>query len=499
VDDPQVVYAVTDDQIHRSTDGGGTWSPLNLLDAPVGFPTCIVSDPQNPTTLYTCTTFRVGRSVDGGDTWTALPDFTMNPFSRTIFTIRLDPARTGVLLIETMDGPFSSIDGGATWTPVSHPVKPPPSFPGRATARTFLFDPTTLDAVFVGNERGVFFSQDLGQSWSPSSEGMRATKVRSLAVQPGPGQGICTQLSCSLDGGSSWMDVYFELLEIEFGPTLPSKGYGSGSSGVLRSLDLFSTAEVLPVLGFGGAPQQIAIDRSNPDTLYIMQEYGVSKSIDGGDTWTASNTGWPFSLFNNLPDAKAFHVTRLQPEVLFMAVQDIRFARAHVLRSLDGGLQWQDLPVPFESLLAHDLVLHPGIGSTVFVATSGGLYRSLDMGVTWTLLDPLPGGSAIHSLAIEATEPFRLYAGVADGEVFVSPDDGESWQSLGAPAPGFTVSTLEVAPDDPETLYAGTDGRSAFALTQTNTVALEIPTLSHGSLGLLTLLLTWMAIRKLRP
>jgi|GEM_PF-3683700 len=463
-DNPQIVYAVTDHQIQRSTDGGGTWSVLDLTGISVGYPTCIEADPQNPLILYTCTTTRVAKSLDGGDSWAALPDFTLNPFARSVFAIGLDPNRSGVLMIETMDGSFRSTDGGLNWASVARPIEPfEVGF--RESIRTLLFDGVVPDTLYAGTNRGVYQSLDLGQTWNPQNTELRATVVRSFAVQPGLGNALFTQLSGSLDGGVNWFDLPLPRDHIQFHPSLPMTLYTAGFGGVYRTSDLGIDWTQLPTFGFGGTFQRVAIDAANPQTVYAMADYGVAKTIDGGATWTASNLGWPFSILNNFPIAKAFPITESDPDVVFVAAQDIRFARAYVIRSVDGGVQWQILTLPFEAAEIHDLVIHPN-ADILFAATSQGLYRSLDLGDTWTFL-PFPFGSDdVRALAAETSPPYRTYAGLADGEVFVSLDPNDGWVSLGIPAPGFAISTLEIDPDDPDTLYAGTEGRSAFVLTQ---------------------------------
>lgn len=94
-------------------------------------------------------------------------------------------------------------------------------------------------------------------------------------------------------------------------------------------------------------------------------------------------------------------------------------------------------------------VLYAGCSSS---ESAGDLYRSTNRGVSWARLVNGLGGVPIDALAVDATDPLRLYAGSASAfGVYISADGGDSWtvnHDLGI------VRHLVADPRQPSVLYA---------------------------------------------
>jgi len=111
----------------------------------------------------------------------------------------------------------------------------------------------------------------------------------------------------------------------------------------------------------------------------------------------------------------------------------------------------------------HDVV--PMENGHLLAATSRGLARSDDAGLTW---QPMPG--ILNSSTVGALQKHPARAGVIFAaryrEVFRSQDDGLSWELLpiveNAPE---DVSALLVLPGDPDRLFALSASRGVYALT----------------------------------
>lgn len=102
-----------------------------------------------------------------------------------------------------------------------------------------------------------------------------------------------------------------------------------------------------------------------------------------------------------------------------------------------------------------------------FGAASGGVFRSLDGGVTWEpVMDDQPV-SAIGSLAVDPVNPNVVWAGT--GETFIrsniltgngiykTADAGETWQHMGLDKTG-RIGRVIVDPLDPDTVFAAAMG-----------------------------------------
>jgi hypothetical protein len=108
-----------------------------------------------------------------------------------------------------------------------------------------------------------------------------------------------------------------------------------------------------------------------------------------------------------------------------------------------------------------------------------GLFRSEDGGETWSVVagfnegllprirhrvEPVPGGSILHSILIDPRDAAHLYVGISTGGVFESTDSGGTWRPLNRgvaayfipepnPEYGHDPHTLASHPLKPERLY----------------------------------------------
>ncbi len=177
--------------------------------------------------------------------------------------------------------------------------------------------------------------------------------------------------------------------------------------------------------------------------LFAGTDSGLYRSTDLANTWMPSNRGFPAvdsGTGETSTAVTALIVNPLSGE-LFAATS------AGVFSSTDRGRRWQaiNLGLPemdlFSELLprgVRDLALHYDRRrrtSTLFAATTQGIYRSRDRGNNWQLAssgleierDELP---EITCLALErnkVTVTSRLFAATAE-RVWCSLDEGESWR-----------------------------------------------------------------------
>jgi photosystem II stability/assembly factor-like uncharacterized protein len=182
----------------------------------------------------------------------------------------------------------------------------------------------------------------------------------------------------SSGSGSPWQ----ELSAIPVGGpyTTPGPGGGTGTPGV--------------------ALLSLAIDPTNPKTLfaeaYSQGAVSLSKSADGGTTWSALST----------------------------AVGTATFSPGSVSVDPTGN---------------------------VFVSSDLGLVKSSDGGATWNIVFPASSGW-FGALVIIATAPPTLY-GLGD-QLRTSTDGGATWSTLNSPSGFAPLGALAVAPASPSVLYA---------------------------------------------
>ena len=116
----------------------------------------------------------------------------------------------------------------------------------------------------------------------------------------------------------------------------------------------------------------------------------------------------------------------------------------------------------------HDVEALPGDPSTLYVATaSGGLWKSVNRGITWTNLWEHMPVSTFGDLAIAPSDPSILYAGTGEQQnrqstswgngVYRSDDAGATWRHLGLEETRHT-GRVQVHPGDPDIVYVAALG-----------------------------------------
>jgi photosystem II stability/assembly factor-like uncharacterized protein len=305
--DPNIVWAGTGESfirshisvgagIYKSTDAGKTWALMGLDKT--GRIGNVVIDPRNPDIVLACALGHaygpqpergVFRTTDGGKTWdkvlfvdenTGCSDMGMDPNnSRILFA--------GMWQIEihtygrTSGGPgsglFKSVDGGATWKRLEgHGL--PKSPVGRIAVRVAQRDSNRVYALIETGDGAPFEGK-------PTQSG---------------------QLWRSDDGGENWQLVnsdreirgrthYYTREEIE--PDNENEVYFF-SSAFSRTIDGGRSLSPVPA-GPGGDNHEMWIDPTNGDRMAVVNDAGVSISVNRGHTWDHIS----------LPIAQIYHVT----------------------------------------------------------------------------------------------------------------------------------------------------------------------------------------------
>jgi hypothetical protein len=206
-----------------------------------------------------------------------------------------------------------------------------------------------------------------------------------------------------------------------------------------------------------GFVRVLAIDPTTiPTTLYagMVQDgdhpkWGVYRSTDGGMTWPDGN-----DINMNLPNGFGIFALAIDPafpSTLYAGLVNgdgyVGPGGNGVFASLDRGHTWNPInnaPLP-AGVGVRALVIDPTTTpSTLYAGTdngydgtsTGGVFRSPDGGVTWTLVNSCPictTGSLppdIRALAIDPARSSTLYAGASAGGVFTSTDSGVTWTPI---------------------------------------------------------------------
>ncbi|HXV85416.1 MAG TPA: hypothetical protein VD793_01900 [Gemmatimonadales bacterium] len=116
----------------------------------------------------------------------------------------------------------------------------------------------------------------------------------------------------------------------------------------------------------------------------------------------------------------------------------------------------------------HDIEVPPGDASTIYIASaSGGLWKSVNRGTTWTPIFDQQPVSTFGDLAISPSNPGVLWAGTGEqnnrqstswgGGVFRSTDAGTTWTHVGL-AETRHIGRIVVHPTNPDLAYVAALG-----------------------------------------
>ncbi len=249
----------------------------------------------------------------------------------------------------------------------------------------------------------------------------------------------------------------------------------------------------------GGLGYDVRSRPDRPDTMLVSDAYsGVNISVDGGQTWAASNTGVDIR-FGPTGDSFAVFSLTVDPhnnDVIWMGTQ----SRKGIFKSTDGGRTWArkdngvagDTGVSFRGFtvdpVSSDIVYAAGeISSSVwagenrsgkeFDLTKGMVYKTTDGGEHWTQI--WSGDNLARYIWIDPGNPEIIYVstGIFDREaantdaaagqaggvgILKSTDGGRTWRVLNQ-ANGLGnlyVGSLFMHPTNPLSLLAGTGNNS---------------------------------------
>lgn len=218
----------------------------------------------------------------------------------------------------------------------------------------------------------------------------------------------------------------------------------------------------------------LSIHPDEPDTLYAgTQPAAIFRSTDRGLHWeklaafnaVPSASKWSYPV----PPYRAIVTCLLQhpqhPRALMAGV-----AMGGMIASLDGGVTWAERHAGLGKEL-HALAMHPARPARIYAATGGGLFRSEDLGATWTALTHGLPYSYARSIAIDPDDPDRVMAGLnqqRDGGTALvarSSDAGNTWQVVAHGLPSLYGMSITAVTAGPGTWVMGTDSGLLFATT----------------------------------
>lgn len=514
--DPNIIYiGGACGGIWKTTNGGLNWMPKS--DNQVSLSTgSIAIDPTNTNIIYYGTgeaTYSIvsytGRgllkSTDGGDTWT---NYTTGLPSQTLFArIAIRPGAPNELLaaLGTTGGVYRSTDAGVSWVQVRA---------GRCD--DVVFDPTGTKA-YINGSSGVIISTDGGASFTQTVTGyapgarnqITIAKTNpnilyasgyfsgdgSIRVYKSTDAGLnWAQVSVGTNfaGSQAWYDFYIyaspfneNLVYVGSIDTWRSTNGGTSFTNITNAYS-----------GGGVHPDQQNMDfhPTDPNIIYIVNDGGLNKSTDQGNTFTNLNADLTLTQFYRMTSNPT------NPQQLLGGTQDngtqqtlgtITWAAAFggdggevcfhpvnsqyilgetqnngVQKSTNGGMSFSGATsgLTGSGAWVGPIIAHPD-SATIFYTARQRVFKSTTWGGNWVAISSGISGT-IRELAISKSNPSIIYGSVS-GSIFKSTDRGYTFASVTNNMPGSVITSISIKPDNPDDVLLSFASTGSYGVART--------------------------------
>lgn len=252
---------------------------------------------------------------------------------------------------------------------------------GSGRVNCIVEDPNDANTIYLGSPAGgAWKSVDAGSSWAPLSDELSVIGISSIAVDA-TNSNIIYLATGDTDGG----DTY--------------------SIGLMKSIDAGTSWN--EVGSISSETNEILIDPSNSNTLWLATDNGLMKSVNGGTAWTTS---------------------------------------------LAGNIR--------------DIAIKPGTANTIYAATSTAVYYTTDGGNNWNTSTGIPNGIGRIAITVTPANNNYVYLLISKNDwtyqgVYRSANSGSSFTARNTTTDVFESEqawydmAISVSDTDPETIITG--------------------------------------------
>ncbi len=466
------IWSVSYSGITISTNQGITWNNLGVsfphvnsfLFHPSGN-ILIGADNNGPTGSFGPGLFL---SSDTGADWNQILQENIYCFGTTA---------SGDIYAGTDSGLIRSTNNGISWV-YTNPQSPKICF----TSITIL----PSSKIITGNYNGIFLSTDIGSSWSSSNTGLAAVSIGCLSGSSDGFiySGSCGRIFSTNDNGATWNPPKIDFGNCNFSAIVVNTsryifaatygGPGDDSGRVFVSLDTGKTWSQSGTMNTYFS----ALVTNKAGDVFAASVTGIFRTTDNGSAWSPTNEGLPY--YEDLSGFRFYNVNSLvidSSSTIFAVLEAYG-----IYRSTDNGNTWtaingdMTLNKNFYSLAVTDTgILY--VSTTAYAVTgyaNPGVYRSSNNGNTWKYtnlrvdadisLCTNKAGDIFAGVSFQDQMDIPDYAADSNG-VYLSTDNGNSWNQVNSGGlSSQDVNTLYLSPSG--YLFAGTSANGVYRSKQ---------------------------------
>jgi len=504
--DPAHIFLGTSTgSIFVSTDGGQVWSNFAHLGSGDDYVLDhILIDPKNTATIFVSAwnvedtkSGDVFRSLDEGKTWAPLPGM----HDKSIRALAMAASDSKVLVSGSLDGVYRSQDAGESWQRIS-----PLNHPELKNIESLAIDPQDPNVIYAGTWHLAWKTTDGGLTWRHINQGMiDDSDVFSIIVDPTNPANVYASACSGIYKSENAGELFRKIQGIPFSarrtrilrgdPSNPSVVYAGTTQGLWKTANAGKTWK--QITNSEIVVNDVLVDPRNSSRLLLATDRGgVMQSDNGGLSFSSSNHGYTHRYVTAiLADVK-------NPDTIFVGLANDRewggvfsFRDRGAWQQKSAGLGGRDVfalkQTPNGTLIAgtnHGIFVLDRDGHTWrpsndikakkspiqraaktklldppsvtdalmnarvndidiasnrwLVATSAGLFTSMDAGSTWN------GGPVLgRSDFVSAHSAGSLLVAATHTEILLSGDEGTNWQLARLPAQLSSIRGLTITPD----------------------------------------------------
>ncbi len=315
----------------------------------------------------------------------------------------LQPARQGSAIQTT-------VNGGTQWAATGTGLN-------AQRVNDIAILPSNPSIIHLATEQGVYKTSDNGATWARLGNGFNRS-IQQILIDPRAPNNLFVlsqnNIFRSTDGGANWTQIIsltgVELIDLS--PTQPAATlFAATSTLFLRSTDggiTWTSNRLPPVPDVTTAIFSLAVDPSQPMTVYAGGVKAIYRSTDGGATWTINTNG--------IPNEFSYVVGRIRVSPANGSVLLAEVGGNGVFKSIDGGANWTSITIPAPPLSRFFFVFDASDANTIYVALpSSGMLKSTDGGQSWNNIDAGLSTFSILRLTASPTVSGTLFTGVDIG------------------------------------------------------------------------------------
>lgn len=476
--------------IHKSTDGGDTWTELGAAhglpapDAQRGRLGLAISE-SNPATIYARYTTNeitnsfdaMYKSTDNGNNWSAIPTGPLGgvdaSFGWYFGNIRVSPVDPDEVII-LGQRIYKTTNSGTNWTEINGM---------HVDHHALEYSRQNGNLLLAGNDGGAYVSQNGGNTWS---------KFTNLPIT--------------------------QFYNIEVDNSDPTRLYGgTQDNNTIRTIT-GNTNDWNSI--WGGDGMHVRVDPNDNNFIYVESQFGgIGRSINGGNTFMGATDGIDFADRNNWNTP--IELSNFDSETVYCGTQRLYISDKaafwnaispdltngqHPSGSLsygtltaigtsyeslnriytgsddgnvqvtnDAGTTWTNVSSGLPDRYVTSIAVSPDDHDIAYVTFSGfGLldydphvFKTIDGGQNWNDISSNLPSIPANDIIIDPANDYLYLA--TDLNVWFSHNDGASWTVLGNDLPLTITRDLKLH-EPTNTLYAGTFGRSMHSYDLNNII-----------------------------